>query len=539
MANLFEIALANPIRFINANLIDNDRYFYQPFDIHQDKKCYFQKFTTQDTTKLQILSDFDSITFNIYRLDDNSLALNVVPVQVPINIIDQTFKAYEITIPFTSLPEGDYYCKIAYVNELLQTVEFVSEPISVLDVHPNTLLIEYTNSENNFSVVFDTGIVFSLRVEGIIEDFTPEFDDVIYNDQKRNATKLNSIPYRSFRLYVGPAAGIPDWMADKVNRALSCDQVMLDGEYYEKVEGAKWEVKRADEYEFIGMTLEIMPVDNFFLQRLKTGDQPGEGYIPVQKVTNYFDNGADIAMSNIFRKYTLLEKICIIRNGGTFMLKVGTTPGGSEIGEFEITDLITTININWLFSEIATVYLSGLDATNNDISIIYKQLDEDPIGAGSPNPYKELGIGAIVIYEEIADGGLEADFNLGTGLGNISTQWEGWAICDGRNGTVNRGGVFPIGWLDGDANYGTIGATGGSSQVTLTQANMPNYDLHIKDGIPRNLTAGGNGNPNRNSLQGPPDRGELLVSSGGSDEPFSIIPPYIVSFYVKKISNVG
>src|SRR5690606_24511924 len=163
----------------------------------------------------------------------------------------------------------------------------------------------------------------------------------------RNATLLSSIPYRSYTLFIGHADGIANWMADKINRAMACDMVIIDGDYYEKTEGASWEINRADAYAFLGMTLEIMPIENRFLQRIKTGKEPGEVTI-VQKTSNYNDISGDMAVIGKFREYSLLEKICIIRTGAAFVLSVGTTDGGSEIGEFEVTDLITTININWL-----------------------------------------------------------------------------------------------------------------------------------------------------------------------------------------------
>jgi hypothetical protein len=43
------------------------------------------------------------------------------------------------------------------------------------------------------------------------------------------------------------------------------------------------------------------------------------------------------------------------------------------------------------------------------------------------------------------------DFD-GNGLGKIGTDWEGWALCDGRNGTPDLRGRFPVGRTDANPN---------------------------------------------------------------------------------------
>jgi len=56
-----------------------------------------------------------------------------------------------------------------------------------------------------------------------------------------------------------------------------------------------------------------------------------------------------------------------------------------------------------------------------------------------------------------------------TGLG--INDYTGFAICNGQNGTRDRGGLTSIGY---DASfYSTIGATGGAKTHTLTNAELP------------------------------------------------------------------
>ena len=52
-------------------------------------------------------------------------------------------------------------------------------------------------------------------------------------------------------------------------------------------------------------------------------------------------------------------------------------------------------------------------------------------------------------------------------------QWSGFALCDGRNGTIDMGARFPVGYKTGSLDYATVGNTGGAETVTLTENQMP------------------------------------------------------------------
>lgn len=535
MANVFQIAPINPIRF-NTEFVD-----WYDFE-HSKEKCYYQKFQNSDTTIFQVLSDFPNFTVTLKDYETNSSVANLNYEELPVNFSGETFKAYNVTVPFLGLPEGYYYIQVTYTDENNVVNDIFSNPIHVAPLHKDTLLITYHNSENNFSVVFTDDTIFNLRVEGTIQDFQPEADDQIYFDQERNSTKLSSIPYRVFTLYIGNASGVPDWMGDKVNRAMSTDSIKIDGKDFEKNEGAEWEVERLEEYPFAGYTIDIVPTENLFMQRLILEDEEGTGRkVLYRKAANYFNQGGDFNVSNVFKNYTLLDYITIYRNSGNpYTLNVGVSPGGSEIGSFLIIDPAHTQTIRWAFDAPTVVYLSGLNG-NNDISLVYEQLDEEGGGGGSgvPNPYPAIGIGAVVIYEG-TDEQFAVDFDASTGLGNIGTQWEGYAICDGRNGTADRGGMFPIGYKANSIEYAQPGATGGEATHTLTEAELPTVNLTWKfergqrndvfngrDGIIYSSDPSGKNNA-------PIDRNPIQPFGGG--EAHNNIPPYIVSIFVKKIA---
>ena len=478
----FTIVPLNPVKFNDSRTpIFDGRSAADNINTYQESPCFFQKWEQLDTTTIQILSEY-TFTFDVVNSETGYTVSSLTPQLLETSLLNQSFSVYEVTINFLALAieDGHYHFKVGYTNNLSEDITIESEIFLLQEKHEGTILVSYRNSENNFSVVFHEDLVFNIRLEGELADFSPSADDVIYNDQKRNATLLGSIPYRIFTFYVGGPQGIPDWLSDKANRILSCDAVTLNGEYYQKIEGAKWDVKRVDKYPFSGLTIEVMPVENRFLTKFKiqNGDiiDPSE-FIIVQKIKNYSTLSGSLSLSGEFINKTLLEKICLVRTGSTFNLNVGTTPGGTEIGAFQITDLITTVLINKLFVVPETVYLSGMTSVSF-LSIIYKQLDEKPKTAapGTSGP-AVLPNNLTAIYTSETAEDLNLNFNMTSGIGRAGTDWENWFVADGRNGTQNLGGFTTIGFDPTD--YPILGAELGENEKTITEDNIPRHSFKI------------------------------------------------------------
>ena len=79
----------------------------------------------------------------------------------------------------------------------------------------------------------------------------------------------------------------------------------------------------------------------------------------------------------------------------------------------------------------------------------------------------------------------------GTGLGLIGGDWDGYAICNGNNGTENLSDLFPVfgrmdntgitGWVDGwKTNVtGTAEYSAGQSIYNLSNNNLPNMKVQL------------------------------------------------------------
>jgi len=87
--------------------------------------------------------------------------------------------------------------------------------------------------------------------------------------------------------------------------------------------------------------------------------------------------------------------------------------------------------------------------------------DSDEACEGVADAINAYAVGAVpiggIIPANLSAGDISTYFT--GGLGNSGQRWEGWAICNGSNGTPNLSGKFP------KATTGASGTTGGSDTI--------------------------------------------------------------------------
>lgn len=142
--------------------------------------------------------------------------------------------------------------------------------------------------------------------------------------------------------------------------------------------------------------------------------------------------------------------------GGELVPFEAGTIGG---GEFIIDELITPL-----------VFEDG-----NSKDVLYERIAKFSVGGGYQ--YSDLKRAATLklnlpepgdVKMVSCDGAyLIANFE-GNGLGK--NKREGWALCNGNNGTPNLSGKFIVGYDPADPDYDAIGDNGGAKGVTLTDA---------------------------------------------------------------------
>jgi len=347
------------------------------------------------------------------------------------------------------------------------------------------------------------------------------------------------------------------YLKSKVFSCFVFTEIMeLESPSIEKTEGAEWEVERVDNYAWGVMSTEIMPAQNTMLERLAVDETLNEDeYMIIQRYANNFMNNSETAITieDTFFKNVVLNYIAVYRKSIPYTLKVGITPGGNEVAEVLIENLVHTVNIMHKFNDLQTLYLSGMSG-ESDISVVWDRVDKifKP-NMGETTPAETLGKGATIMWQGTVED-LEIQFNLVTGVAKLGSDWVGWCISDGQNATINMSGRVALGWKFEDSKYGVIGTLGGSETHTLTTDELPNFHLKMFSNFITSADVTSNLNADSNvakatstsgkkdekyamrqaSALSPPAVGK--TSSVGQDEAHSIMQPYAVIVYITKIS---
>lgn len=533
----FELALLNPVRFIDTNNINagfDGNFALKLLLSYQNPKCYFQKWQFGDTLKLQILSDYVPTPLLFRELYTDELLESALWVEITTSILGQTFKVYELEFSFSTLSEGRYYAQFEYTDEDI-THLLISEPLDVRAAQDNTILLKYKNSENDFDVIFDTGIEFQFRIEGAVKDYTPGTDRNVYTDQQFNPTSLSATPYRKFKFYIGYGSGVAEWAFDKVVRIQATDEVSYNNIPYQVSEGVDYETESGDNG-LIGGSIQVQPIDNKFKKYTSTNPDQVQTFTPMQKVITYYNQSGNLVIAGKFKNLTLLEKICISKRAPARLdLTVGTTLNGSEIAAFTVDFPENVFTIEWYFNAVTTLYLGGLVGADVDVILIYKQMDEAPVpinGGATPSALK-IGKGTCAIYSEVVPGDLDVHWDAATGLGRANTDYAGWAWRDGRNGTLDMKGLASMGF-DRTA-MGVVGDVVGSNQITILRTNLPHERLSINTGDRR----GRSDNANDRDVMIPGGDGNSIKYTEylGDGTPITYVPPSRIEIPIQKITD--
>jgi len=473
--NIFRIPTLNPIPFYNPNLVVPDKYNTRSFEEKVAESCYIIKWQRSDTSvKMQVISDFADVDLNFYLSYTKALALNVPFTPIGVPITGATFKGYEATIDFSNLAEDIYYAEITYTDENNNPITLRSPDIDVKNSHPDTILFEYTDVVNRLGVIFDTKIEFNFRVEGLLRNYQPSSTDEDYVDQKYNSISLNSVPYRIFDLIIG-AFGIqqyPDWVLEKLNYIFACKLKKIERTYYNKADGAKFELTRPsdvkDDRGYPKIT--VIQDENLGIQEYKTGDQPVGDLIVVRRAYKVGDNiSTDQTIAGIFTDNVTLCRIDVWNyNFDQFTLSIDD--GTDVLGTFEIdgTNLTEPLELVKTFNSPKTLNITGINGTNLKIYLVYDKLDAPVLNpANTDGKYLPK---TIYTYYEENPGDLDLDWNVATGEGQPGTQFEGCVML-GTNGTDDITDMVLINW--DRTNPATLQTSIGGHTITLDRDNLP------------------------------------------------------------------
>jgi hypothetical protein len=294
MANQLEIPIINPLHFVPVTPNISPRYntrFYEDYsfadtiEFFQEQIDFFLPWQKNDPIRLQMTSNFEPLFLDLQDTEGNSmLAANMS--QVRANKYQPGFYLYEANMSMADLNDGLYRVILTPGANLAAAQK--SEWFYVSDVQKPSILLEYYNTRYHADVVFETGIQFSLRIPAYMKGGAPGSLDVLYRDQVYNQTQLSSKTFDNFTLFCGDGRGIPMWLIQKINMAMSCDTVLYDGKQLQKQDSAKWNEFSEDDYPMTGYSMALVPAINRYSKIINPDIDPNK------KVTLIYQVGSDV-----------------------------------------------------------------------------------------------------------------------------------------------------------------------------------------------------------------------------------------------------
>ena len=211
------------------------------------------------------------------------------------------------------------------------------------------------------------------------------------------------------------------------------------------------------------------------------------------------------------------------------------------------TELTNLISANLAGSPNTISAASHRDVENAIVNAIY---------GGQIGDIKEIACDSAYI---------STHFDLVTGKGKQTGDRYGWAICDGRNNTVDKRGKVAIGYdpLNYNVMYldnPNIGATGGEKTHTLDITEMPPHSHLMKQGNVQgnqygiySYTSGDDATggvinnatttPGINTIPptmitGGAGSTSTINTTGGLTVPHNNMQPYVVTLFIQRIPTV-
>lgn len=241
----------------NSRLFDN-WYFSDTILPWEQQVDWHQPWQRSDNLHLQLHSNYGPINLKLYT-EAGALVDTIQFSQIMVNFNDPEMYIYEVDVDMSGYDEGCYYFTITFGNPVALT--FQSEKIILSDSLESTLLLEYSHPSFREDMIFETDIQPKMRIPAILKFKGPASKNTVYEDQPLNLTVIRSLNYRVFTLDIGAGKGVPDYMADKIDRILGCRTLLIDGVAYTKIDGSI-EPAAVEDYPLRGWRIDVRPSVN-------------------------------------------------------------------------------------------------------------------------------------------------------------------------------------------------------------------------------------------------------------------------------------
>jgi hypothetical protein len=249
----------NPIGFVEKDRSFTDEHGSKPYGLasyldslsSQDvSEPYYQPFYKNGTLYLQIhVAATSSIKANFYSADTgekiHTVTISNPPLTLTTNIVpgttDEQLYIQLIGLQPSTYSQLDDYDLVWLELELdfSGTVQYLlsKAPIHLFTENEEFTKITYTCNTNKFDVFWANKNplyypVFTLWVEASKMLRESSYEHLTYDEMNGTTEELYSNVRDMYTFRVGGNVGVPDFMIDIVDRALACDNKLIDGRVY-------------------------------------------------------------------------------------------------------------------------------------------------------------------------------------------------------------------------------------------------------------------------------------------------------------------
>lgn len=265
MSNKLIRPFINPLQLFDPNPATDDRYRskdFIDFDFPdtilpwEQRTNYCQPWQKSDTIFDQLQTNIGPVAFILKDAVTDYVIDTLLYTQGAESVNEPGMFIYEISVPLNIYPEGCYYAEVTFgVDPVIFTLR--TGELNIAETHENSLYLEYQHFEFREDVIFETGILYGMRVFGTNRYQKTANKSTTYEDQVLNMTALRNVAYRIWKLVIGQSKGIPDWLADKIGRIIGCSTLMIDGKRFTKPQDAEMEPITDDYYPMKGWTVDL------------------------------------------------------------------------------------------------------------------------------------------------------------------------------------------------------------------------------------------------------------------------------------------
>lgn len=302
MSNYLNIPKVLPFKFLpntaTPGIHFDDDWACEQIRFHERRVYYSQKWLRSYTTKLQITTTIEPESLKL--LDSNGVTVKTFAWTIA-GVGANGEKAYECTYDVTDIAVDGYYYLYLKCELLSVKFEAVSEPIFIKDYHRNVRPWVYSHSENDFGMVWTTGIQMTFMCESDIPptSYRPDRDRSSYVNQTHDVATVQAYPFQVAKLYIGETKGVAPYIPDIANRILCCDKVKFAGLQIETPENGKFDVNSVNGYPLVGASIDVMPARNLDSLQLLTEDLIPGVVTTYNLNTNFFGSANIIHITEI------------------------------------------------------------------------------------------------------------------------------------------------------------------------------------------------------------------------------------------------